>query len=69
MRNKPGDVLTYAELAKALMIDFHRRLTARRPGSRAKEAKAEALRQASLNLMRNERYRHPFYRAGFVMVG
>ncbi len=52
-----------------LMIDFHRRLTARRPGSKAKETKAESLRRASLNLMRSERYRHPFYWAGFVMVG
>ena len=47
-----------------LMIDFHRRLTARRPG-----AKADALRQASLGLLRSERYRHPYYWAGFVMVG
>ena len=45
-----------------LMIDFHRRLT-------AKERKAEALRQAELTLLRSERYRHPFYWAGFVMIG
>jgi CHAT domain-containing protein/Tfp pilus assembly protein PilF len=48
-----------------LMIDFHRRLTMRHP----KEAKAEALRQATLGLLRSERYRHPFYWAGFVMIG
>ena len=47
-----------------LMIDFHRRLTSRRPG-----AKADALRQASLGLLRSERYRHPYYWAAFVMVG
>lgn len=51
-----------------LMIDFHRRLT-RRPGTRARQQKAESLRQASLSLLRSERYRHPFYWAGFVMVG
>ena len=49
-----------------LMIDFHRRLT--HPGN-AKASKAEALRQAELGLLRSERYRHPFYWAGFVMVG
>ena len=46
-----------------LMIDFHRHLT------KKKETKAEALRQASLELLRSERYRHPFYWAGFVMIG
>jgi CHAT domain-containing protein/Tfp pilus assembly protein PilF len=49
----------------SLMIDFHRRLTTRN----AKESKAEALRQAELGLLRSERYRHPFYWAGFVMIG
>jgi len=48
-----------------LMIDFHRRLTTRS----AKESKAESLRQAELGLLRSERYRHPFYWAGFVMIG
>jgi CHAT domain-containing protein/Tfp pilus assembly protein PilF len=47
----------------SLMIDFHRRLT------RSKVTKAEALRQAELGLLRSERYRHPFYWAGFVMIG
>jgi len=48
----------------SLMIDFHRRLT-----SRSKVTKAEALRQAELGLLRSERYRHPFFWAGFVMIG
>jgi CHAT domain-containing protein len=52
-----------------LMIDFHRRLTARTSQVRKRETKAEALRNASLVLLRSERYRHPFYWAGFVMVG
>ncbi|HKU76007.1 MAG TPA: CHAT domain-containing protein, partial [Pyrinomonadaceae bacterium] len=47
----------------SLMIDFHRRLT------KSKLTKAEALRQAELGLLRSERYRHPFYWAGFVMIG
>jgi len=53
----------------SLMIDFHRRLTMRRANPKLKEGKAEALRQAQLELLRNERYRHPFYWAGFVMIG
>jgi CHAT domain-containing protein/uncharacterized protein HemY len=52
-----------------LMIDFHRRLTTRRSETGARETKAESLRQASLGMLRSERYRHPFYWAGFVMVG
>ena len=52
-----------------LMIDFHRRLTSRRSGLRGRGMKAESLRQASLGLLRSERYKHPFYWAGFVMVG
>ena len=50
----------------SLMIDFHRHLTARPANARSK---AEALRQAELGLLRSERYRHPFYWAGFVMIG
>ena len=53
----------------SLMIDFHRRLTMQRANPKSKEAKAEALRQAALELLRSERYRHPFYWAGFVMIG
>ena len=51
----------------SLMIEFHRRLTQRPANS--KTAKAEALREAELGLLRTERYRHPFYWAGFVMIG
>ena len=53
----------------SLMIDFHRRLTTRSANGKSKEAKAEALREAELGLLRSERYRHPFYWAGFVMIG
>ena len=52
----------------SLMIDFHRRLT-RTASGKSKATKAEALRQAELGLLRSERYRHPFYWAGFVMIG
>jgi CHAT domain-containing protein len=49
-----------------LMVEFHRRLLRARPGGLAK---AQALRQAALSTMRDSRYRHPFYWAGFVVVG
>jgi CHAT domain-containing protein len=47
-----------------LMVNFHRALiSSRAPG------KSEALRQAALKLMRNPETSHPFYWAGFVLVG
>jgi CHAT domain-containing protein len=47
-----------------LMIDFHRRLTTAKAAD-----KAEALRQASLDTMRSPGRLHPFYWAGFIVVG
>jgi len=46
-----------------LMTGLHRRLA---PG---RESPAEALRQASLEVLRQPRYSHPFYWAGFALVG
>jgi CHAT domain-containing protein len=46
-----------------LMLQFHRRLQS------GKTSKAEALRQASLSLLKNPATSHPFYWAGFVLVG
>jgi CHAT domain-containing protein/Tfp pilus assembly protein PilF len=51
-----------------LMLDFHRNLLG------ARVSKAEALRRTALRLLRSPRpqdrdYRHPFYWAGFVIVG
>jgi len=31
--------------------------------------KAQAIRRAAVTLLKNEHYRHPFYCAGFVMIG
>jgi CHAT domain-containing protein/tetratricopeptide (TPR) repeat protein len=45
-----------------LMLEFHR-------GLRAGRAKDESLRAAALKFLRGTRYRHPFYWAGFVVVG
>ncbi|HSE18075.1 MAG TPA: CHAT domain-containing tetratricopeptide repeat protein [Pyrinomonadaceae bacterium] len=44
-----------------LMVNFHRGLS--------RFTKADALRQASLKLMKNPETSHPFYWGGFVLVG
>ena len=46
-----------------LMLEFHRQLLT------GKTTKAEALRRASLTLMKSVKYRHPSYWAGWVLVG
>ena len=48
-----------------IMLGFHRQM---RKDSKT-VSKAEALRQSSLTLLKNERYAHPFYWAGFVLIG
>jgi CHAT domain-containing protein/tetratricopeptide (TPR) repeat protein len=45
-----------------LMLAFHRNL-------QAGATKSEALRQASIKLMSDKKYNHPFYWAGFIVVG
>ena len=47
-----------------LMLEFHRQLL-----SKKKISKAEALRRASLKVMKMAKYGHPSYWAGFVIVG
>lgn len=47
-----------------IMLDFHRNLL--RKGN---TDKAASLRRAELNFLRNGAFQHPFYRAGFVLVG
>ncbi len=49
-----------------LMINFHKRLKDQTSNNRSK---ADALRQATLDLMKELRYKHPFFWAGFVMIG
>jgi CHAT domain-containing protein len=48
-----------------LMIGFHRQALT----SKSTTTKTEALRQAALKLMKNPETSHPFYWAGFVLVG
>lgn len=51
-----------------LMLNFYQSLEANQSHF-AKANKAEALRHATLKSMKNQRYRHPFYWAPFVLVG
>lgn len=51
-----------------LMVEFHRQLLTMNSQSQ-RPNKAEALRQSALKLMQNESTRHPFFWAGFVVVG
>jgi len=48
-----------------LMVNFHRSLITKQTTT----TKAGALREAALKLMRNPETSHPFYWAGFVLVG
>jgi CHAT domain-containing protein/tetratricopeptide (TPR) repeat protein len=48
-----------------LMVNFHRSLISKQ----MRPTKSDALRQAALKLMRNPETSHPFYWAGFVLVG
>ena len=52
-----------------LMVNFHRSLISPSGPKQTKPTKSDALRQAALKLMRNPETSHPFYWAGFVLVG
>jgi CHAT domain-containing protein len=51
-----------SESTAQLMVSFYKNL-------RKGKTKAESLRLAAQALSRNPRYRHPFYWAGFVLIG
>ena len=57
----------------ALMIEFHRHLTRQlTPKGFAKggtASKAQALQRAALSMLKDKKYSHPFYWAGFIVVG
>jgi CHAT domain-containing protein/Tfp pilus assembly protein PilF len=52
-----------------LMVNFHRSLISSSAATKPKAAKTEALRQAALKLMKKPETSHPFYWAGFILVG
>ncbi len=51
--------------SSALMTDFHQRWL----GGRSGLSKAEALQQAAVKMLRSRDYSHPFYWAGYILVG
>ncbi len=53
-----------SESTEQLMVGLHRRLAATPAAS-----PAEALRASAASLLASDRYRHPFYWAGFIAVG
>jgi len=67
----PSTVATHwrvdSHSASRLMVGFHRHLV--RGGSARGAAKAQALRSAQLELLHDAATRHPFYWAGFVLIG
>jgi CHAT domain-containing protein len=53
-----------------LMMNFYQALEIEKNNpNQERGAKSLSLRAAALALMKDERYRHPFYWAGFVMIG
>ena len=50
-----------------LMVKFYQALESKQTIQAGK--KARSLQQATLRLMKDDRYRHPFYWAGFVLIG
>jgi CHAT domain-containing protein/ketosteroid isomerase-like protein len=53
----------------ALMIEFHRHLIRHLTSGGARASKARALQRAALSLLKDKRYSHPFYWAGFIVIG
>ncbi|MBK8316527.1 MAG: CHAT domain-containing protein [Acidobacteria bacterium] len=51
----------------SLMVNFYGNMF--RNKARTRMTRSESLRQASLKLMKDNRYRHPFYWAGFIVIG
>jgi CHAT domain-containing protein/tetratricopeptide (TPR) repeat protein len=52
-----------------LMLEFHRNLKNEINNEKREIGTARALQQAAMKLLRSNEYRHPFYWAGFVVVG
>lgn len=52
-----------------LMLTFHKSLNRSSPNPKLRLSTAEALRAAALDLLKSTDYRHPFYWAGFSVVG
>lgn len=53
-----------SDSTEKLLVDFYRQFN-----NASQKSKAAALRAAARKLIRDSRYRHPFYWAGFVLIG
>ncbi|HKX30670.1 MAG TPA: tetratricopeptide repeat protein [Blastocatellia bacterium] len=53
----------------ALMVEFHKRYKTRFDNPHSAPSAAECMRQASLKLMKDKQYSHPFFWGAFVVVG
>lgn len=58
-----------ADSTADLMVEFHRLLQARGAKGATRWTRSEALQQAAMKLLADPKYRHPFYWAGFVLIG
>ncbi|MDT7781570.1 MAG: hypothetical protein QOC99_4082 [Acidobacteriota bacterium] len=58
-----------SERTSELMVEFHRQWREGNAGRGRRLTKAEALRRAALKLLNKAGSRHPFYWAGFVVLG
>ena len=58
-----------AASTRDLLVDFHRSLNPQAGRRSARATMAEDLRQAALKLKRSPETSHPFYWAGFVLIG
>jgi CHAT domain-containing protein len=58
-----------SESSTELMMEFHRNLRSRFSNAHSYGARSSALREAAIKLLRSARFRHPFYWAGFVVIG
>jgi CHAT domain-containing protein/tetratricopeptide (TPR) repeat protein len=69
----PTSVLSQWKVESAstteLMVEFHCQLKSQMATGSSRISAARALREAALKLQRTNRYRHPFYWAGFVVTG
>jgi CHAT domain-containing protein len=52
-----------------LMLAFHRNLKIERTNGSSPISTARALQRAELQLLHTPRYAHPFYWAGFIVMG
>ena len=52
-----------------LMLEFHKRLRSTLHGETHRMSAAKSLREAALKMLHSTEYRHPFYWAGFVVIG